>query len=476
MTNQNFSIAPPNYFRTHHNRHYGKRRAVVANVDDPKQLGRVRVWCQSIYGDDQSPWALPCFQGGGATDSGTFDVPPVGAYVFVEFEEGLPEHPIYSGGFYFPLAGDRPSDGSPVEESEGYQVDNNPVPKHARGEMDGTDMDGSPRGGDAPRSNFAGEYPNVRSWSTPAGHAIELDDTPNEERVMISHSSGSIIEMLSDGSIHILSDGQKLEVVKSKSETVDGNSRTQVKGSCSYDVAGDFTLNIGGSYRINHSGPADISRPGGTEVVEGSREVVVEGYDKLRVNNHKSLITGSDYSVAVGGNHTKTVSGTSQRVISNVQNVSDPSQYTDDNIAQNGRIRLASSDPTGKTSMFGLEAQSLASPSQSPAPAAGQLGPFVRLGNILQPMTAAKQPLTNEPLVMGEQLVLYLTQLHSLLNLWLTDYLSHSHPWFSPAYTSSAMANILPAQLQALQTTFLNPTGAKGHAMLQSDIAFLTKV
>lgn len=78
---------------------FGKYRGRVENNVDPMQLGRVQVSVPAVYGDGRLNWALPCapFAGPGV---GVFMVPPVGANVWVEFEAGDADYPIYSGGFW----------------------------------------------------------------------------------------------------------------------------------------------------------------------------------------------------------------------------------------------------------------------------------------------------------------------------------------------------------------------------------------
>ena len=77
-------------------RFYGKYRAVVTNVDDPEDLGRVRATVAEVLLDVESPWALPCvpYSGDGM---GSYMVPPVGAGVWIEFEAGDPSRPIWTG-------------------------------------------------------------------------------------------------------------------------------------------------------------------------------------------------------------------------------------------------------------------------------------------------------------------------------------------------------------------------------------------
>ena len=54
---------------------------------------------------------------------------------------------------------------------------------------------------------YNARYPFNRVNQTESGHVIEIDDTPNGERINIQHMSGSFIEMHPDGSIRILNEG-----------------------------------------------------------------------------------------------------------------------------------------------------------------------------------------------------------------------------------------------------------------------------
>lgn len=80
---------------------YGKYRAIVADIDDPERRGRIRVRCPKVLGDYLSAWCEPCIPY--ATDfAGDFYVPPVNEAIWVEFEEGDPNKPIWNGGWYRP--------------------------------------------------------------------------------------------------------------------------------------------------------------------------------------------------------------------------------------------------------------------------------------------------------------------------------------------------------------------------------------
>ena len=80
-------------------RYFGKYRGKVEYNLDPQQLGRVQVSCPAVLGEGSLSWAMPCAPYGGA-GVGFFAIPPTGANVWVEFEGGDPDYPIYSGCFW----------------------------------------------------------------------------------------------------------------------------------------------------------------------------------------------------------------------------------------------------------------------------------------------------------------------------------------------------------------------------------------
>lgn len=74
---------------------YGKYRAVVKETNDPENRGRIKVECPSVYGQGNlSNWCLPCFP------FGFFAVPPKNSLVWIEFEEGSKNNPIWTGVFF----------------------------------------------------------------------------------------------------------------------------------------------------------------------------------------------------------------------------------------------------------------------------------------------------------------------------------------------------------------------------------------
>lgn len=96
--------------------------------------------------------------------------------------------------------------------------------------------------GPEPSSPYAAEYPYNRVISTPGGHVIELDDTPDNERIHLYHKSGSYIEIHPDGTV------------------------TQKAKSAKFDIVNnDHTHYVGGSYNVETPGGMMVKGSLGTD-------------------------------------------------------------------------------------------------------------------------------------------------------------------------------------------------------------------
>jgi uncharacterized protein involved in type VI secretion and phage assembly len=135
-------------------RFYGKYRGFVVDNDDPESLGRLRVTVPSVLGDEVvTGWATPCVPYGGDTDRGALFVPDPGAGVWIEFEEGDLEFPIWVGTFWSKPGGQQET----------------PRPNGANGSEAGS----------------AQKPPTRKIIKTSAGHTIQFEDADDAVRVII---------------------------------------------------------------------------------------------------------------------------------------------------------------------------------------------------------------------------------------------------------------------------------------------------
>jgi hypothetical protein len=79
--------------------YFGKYRGTVINNIDPLGMGRLMVEVPDVLGLVPSSWAVPCtpLAGPSGPPMGVYMVPPIGAGVWVEFEQGDPNYPVWVG-------------------------------------------------------------------------------------------------------------------------------------------------------------------------------------------------------------------------------------------------------------------------------------------------------------------------------------------------------------------------------------------
>jgi len=183
-------------------RFYGKYRGIVVDNVDPEHLGRLKVRVPSVLGSNVvTGWALPCAPYGGDVNQGFFFVPEVGAGVWVEFEEGDLEFPIWVGTFWSKPGGD----------SE--------VPKPNK-----------PDGGE---ESSVQDPPTRKIIKTKKGHTIQFEDADGNDMVTILEAANNNVITMDGNGVRI-SDGKNKQdiVLDSSGVTIsDMNGNKIVMGS-----------------------------------------------------------------------------------------------------------------------------------------------------------------------------------------------------------------------------------------------------
>jgi hypothetical protein len=78
---------------------FGKYRGTVINNIDPEQIGRIIAIVPAVSNVVPTSWAMPCVPFAGKAE-GFFAVPQIGSGVWMEFEGGDPDKPVWVGGFW----------------------------------------------------------------------------------------------------------------------------------------------------------------------------------------------------------------------------------------------------------------------------------------------------------------------------------------------------------------------------------------
>jgi hypothetical protein len=85
--------------------YFGKYRGIVTDVGDPNNQCRIKARVDALLDGQETGWALPVapFAGDG---HGMVMLPAVGSGVWIEFEAGRLDHPLWSGAWW--ASGQRP--------------------------------------------------------------------------------------------------------------------------------------------------------------------------------------------------------------------------------------------------------------------------------------------------------------------------------------------------------------------------------
>jgi hypothetical protein len=227
---------------------------VVEDNNDPDKLGRIKVRCLGLHTEDKNelptedlPWATPMMPVTSASLSQIGNSPTGllnGSWVMGFFRDGEEcQEPVIMGSFHgYPT--EKPNTDLGFCDPKGVhptEIDEQDTSRLSRGDtrsaiyrkyLDGineghrddtaAEDDESGRGlksvankpiawggsWQASPISYNARYPYNRVTQTESGHVIELDDTPNSERIMIFHRKDTFVEFQPDGSIRIHSFGK----------------------------------------------------------------------------------------------------------------------------------------------------------------------------------------------------------------------------------------------------------------------------
>lgn len=152
--------------------YYGEYRGIVLENEDTQNQGRIRVRVPSI-GDtaEVSRIAYPKVPSAGE-GYGFKAIPQVDSIVWITFENGKPDMPVWEGGIW--------------------------------------GRDGVPE---------ALRDPDTYGWFTPHGHKILLDGKDGQSTVRVEHSNGGYVEVDKDGNVRVFNvDGKTVYIGKDASE------------------------------------------------------------------------------------------------------------------------------------------------------------------------------------------------------------------------------------------------------------------
>lgn len=236
--------------------YYGNYRGTIVDRKDPQQLGRVKVRVHQITGDSIiEAWAWPKGQPCGE-DWGDFAIPPQGSPVWVEFENGDPQHPIWNYGH--------------------WAKENGVVPEEAK------------------RSDPTNVVRKTEKW------LMEMDD--ENEIYRITRQDGNVyIEFLQNGNINIKGEditvmGENIEFQANTDITLNAGNNI-ILGALNITLDGSTGLGITSTGPVTMSSSAITMSATGAIAIDGSA-TSIEGKDFIN-HQHTGVTPGGGTSGGV---------------------------------------------------------------------------------------------------------------------------------------------------------------------------------
>lgn len=218
----------------------------VEDRNDPEKQGRVRIRVFGLHGDNVSiptntlPWASILMPG----------------YSSSLKQIGLSATGVQVGstviGFFF--------DGveSTMPIVLGVLPGKNDIPKLASGQNTLNKQQMGPE----PPTAYNAKYPFNKVFQTESGHVVEIDDTPNFERLHTFHRSGTYSEIDHDGR-------RVNKIVGDDFEIVEKNKTVYIRGNINIEVGGTATIT---SPTVNIIGNVNV-----TGTITASGDVIGSG-------------------------------------------------------------------------------------------------------------------------------------------------------------------------------------------------------
>jgi len=277
-------------------------RGTVIDNKDPKKLGRVRLVVHAALGNQvTTDWAWPASMSlGGIPNEGSLMVPNKNATVFVMFENGDANKPVYFGSWW----------GAPDRTPEIPIAAHSPANEISQKPPKGTDTAVKSWGRgiiQQPGPKSQAVYPNNRVVRLPNNDLLlEMDDTPGKGRLSwwmgcseswmeIDHS-GEQSNRIGKNRYTEIDLNDRTHIGNDREEVVDGNGGTHVLGNESIETGGTHKVKAGTKFLV--TAPRVV-----VEATGGSTSYSLTSSGKA---NHTFL---EDCATTVMGNYSLTVMG-----------------------------------------------------------------------------------------------------------------------------------------------------------------------
>ena len=219
--------------------------AEIINVNDPDMLGQCQIRINGFhdaYRDEDLPWAMPVLP----ITSASYQTPELG-------EVGTSPTGILVGSFVYGFFADGPSAKVPVLLGTMPTIKDGDIKKHDVPQLarEVNTFASKKLLGPEPESTYGTKYPYNKVTRTQSGHTIEIDDTPNAERIHIQHKSGTYVEISADGRTVTKVEGDNFKILAKNDEVyIQGDVNIVVKGNVTMQIDGNLNSKINGTVNL----------------------------------------------------------------------------------------------------------------------------------------------------------------------------------------------------------------------------------
>jgi len=313
---------------------------VVEDRNDPLKLGRVRVRCLGYHTEDKEalptadlPWAHPLLpitssgvSGIGQTPLGLLE----GSWVIGFFRDADTKQDAVIMGS---LPG-KPSQTGAINQAEGlgFSDPNGVYPRHAnesdvnrlaRNDADNqsltlearktfraasylniptanilpvtdTPVSISQSEGDTwslPENTYSTQYPYGHVYESESGHILEFDDTPDKERILLYHHSGTETEITDKGTTNTI-------VKDDLNQIIEKNNKVYIKGNKDISIKGRHKIIINADGAANNNYDIQVGPNANVNIQVDSGDVNIS-----TLTGKMNLFAGGDMNMKVGGTY-----------------------------------------------------------------------------------------------------------------------------------------------------------------------------
>ena len=164
-------------------------------------------------------------------------------------------------------------------------------------------------------SSKQSKYPRNSVFETPAGHQLQVDNTPKGERIFWRHSAGTYMEITADGNTINFSVGDSMTYNKSgETSTTDecsdgkcfGNSKSQSGGGDNSEIAGKSGKASGKTVAFVVMGDANIKCENAYVGANKNMGINVTGNCDMKVKGNFTTTVGENMTTTVGKTYAET--------------------------------------------------------------------------------------------------------------------------------------------------------------------------